>query len=88
MANKRKLKKNINCICSDLFSECIAAALYGNKKQEDVNALLGSVLIVNNDYINRVSHPEPGMKPKLYYRDLVNNFSAQVSEIIDNIANL
>ena len=43
MANKRNLKKIINYICSDLFSECIATSLYSDKKkQEEVNAILAS----------------------------------------------
>ena len=32
MANKRTLKKNINNICSLLFSECVAESLYNNKQ--------------------------------------------------------
>lgn len=88
MANKRDLKKNINCICGDLFSECVSLALYGNKKQDDVNALLSSVLIINRDYISRVSHPEPGLKPKLYFKDLRSSFTTHVNELVDNIANL
>lgn len=88
MANKRNLKKNINYICNDLFSECVATALYGNKKEEDINALLTSVLIMHSDYISRVSHPEPGMEPKVYYNFIKNDFKTHVSEIIDNIANL
>lgn len=88
MANKRSLKKIINYICSDLFSECVATTLYGNKKEEDVNAILSSVLILQSNYIRRVSHPEPGMTARAYYKDLKDRFSAQVNETIDNIANL
>jgi len=88
MASKRDLKKGINYICSDLFSECVAMTLYGNKKDEDVNTLLSSILIVHNDYVSRISHTEPGMKPKLYFNDLKRGFSAQVDELIDSIANI
>jgi len=89
MANKRNLKKIINYICSDLFSECIAASLYnGNKKQEEVNAILASIIILQRNYICRVSHPEPGMSPKAYFKDLKNRFTTQIEEITDNIANI
>lgn len=88
MANKRNLKKNINCICSDLFSECVASSLYNNKREEDVKALLTSVLIIHNDYISRVSHPEPGMSQKAYYKDVKDKFNGQIGELIDSIANL
>lgn len=89
MANKRKLKKAINYICSDLFSECIANNLYnGEKKKDDINAMLASILIVHSNYIRRVSHPEPGMTCKAYYADLKEKFSLQVGELADNIASV
>ena len=89
MANKRQLKKIINYICSDLFSECVAASLYsGNKKVEEVNAILASIIIVQRNYICRVSHPEPGMTPKKYYQDLKKRLNAQILEITDSISNI
>ncbi len=88
MANKRNLKKMINYICSDLFSECVAASLYGKKNKDDINAILTSILIVHNNYICRVSHPEPGIPNKNYFKDLKEKFNVQVSEIIDQIAGI
>lgn len=89
MANKRNLKKIINYICSDLFSECIATSLYSDKKkQEEVNAILASIIILQRNYICRISHPEPGMSPKAYFKDLKEGFTAQIEEITDNIANI
>ena len=89
MPNKRDLKKTINYICSELFSECVAASLYnGNPNEDSVNALLSSILMIQNNYVNRISHPEPGMKQKDYFRDLIDNFNKQTSEIIDQIASL
>ena len=89
MANKRKLKKTINYICSDLFSECIAASLYnGNKKQAEVNAIQTSIIIIQRDYVCRISHPEPGMEAKKYFKNLKEHFSIQIEEIADNISNI
>ena len=86
MSNKRLLKKNINYTCSDLFAECIAASLYNGKiEKENVDALLSSILIIHNNYVCRVSHPEPGMTAKMYYKDLIEKFYKDVSEIIDQI---
>lgn len=53
-----------------------------------MNALLASILVIHNDYVRRVSHQEPGLSPKLFYKDLVNNFNKQVSEIVDQVVNL
>ncbi len=89
MTNKRVLKKTINYICSNLFAECVAASLYGGKpNEENVNALLSSILHVHSNYVRRISHPEPGIPPKQYYKDLTENFNKDVSEIIDQIGNL
>ena len=89
MANKRDLKKAINYICRDLFSECIATSLYCNKKDSDeVNSILTSIIIMRNNFVRRISHPEPGMKPKVYYKDLKEKFNIESGEIADTIVNM
>ena len=89
MANKRDLKRTINYITSELFAETVAASLYNGKpSQEDVDGILSSIVMVNGDFIKRVSHPEPGIKAGAYSKSLVKDFNKQVSEIIDQISNL
>ena len=88
MANKRSLKRNINYVCSELFSEVVAISYTTDASDEDIKALLTSILVIHNDYVRRVSHQEPGLSPKLFYKDLVNNFNKQVSEIVDQVVNL
>ena len=62
MANKRDLKRTINYITSELFAECVAASLYnGDAKQADVDGILSAIVMLNTDFIKRVSHPEPGV---------------------------
>ena len=88
MANKRTLKQTINLVCEELFAEAVAASLYGNEKHaENSDALLFTILKMQREFICRVSHPEPGMKAKTYFRDLREKFTAQVGEIIDQINN-
>ena len=89
MANKRSLKKAINLICEELFTEGVAASLYGNEvSKENTEALLVAVVKTQRNFISRVSHPEPGIKASAYYKDLREKFAAQVSEIVDQINNL
>ena len=89
MANKRTLKHAVNGICEELFAECIAASLYGAEDhKENADALLFSIIKMQRNFITRVSHPEPGLTAKDYYKDLREKFSAQVSEVIDQISNL
>lgn len=89
MSNKRELKKKINCTCGDLFAECIATSLYtGAPKKEDVDAILQLIIRINDDFVCRVSHPEPGMPAKRYYSAVETDFTKSVIEIIDQIGNL
>jgi hypothetical protein len=86
MANKRTLKRAIHSICEDLFAEAIAVSLYGTKGQQgNAEALLFSILKVEDEFIRRTSHPEPGLSAKAYFDDLKENFKVQVSEIIDQL---
>jgi len=76
MSNKRDLKRTINYICGDLFTEGIAASLYGeNRDTENIEAILTSILVMHNNYIRRVSHVQPGMPAKVYFKDLKEKFS-------------
>lgn len=89
MANKRKLKKTIDYVCNELLTECIIATQYGGKTaKEDVGATLKSIVAINSDYIRRVSHPEPGMPPKIYFKSLRTHFQKSVVEVIDQISYL
>ena len=86
MANKRTLKKAIHLICEDLFAEAIALSLYGAEaQQESANALLFSIVKLEDEYICRISHPEPGMKANDYFKKLREQFGVQVNDIIDQM---
>ena len=89
MANKRTLKSCIKLITEELFAEAVAAALYGNEpNQDNTEALLFSIIKTQNDYISRISHPEPGIAANVYYKDLREKFYAEVGDIVDQINNL
>ena len=91
MANKRTLKHAINLVCEELFAEAVAASLYGNEPQKEksnANDLLASIIRLEADYISRLSHVEPGMKPKLFFKYLREKFASEVEEIVDQINSL
>ncbi len=89
MANKRNLKRGISYICSELFAECIATSIYSNNSDKaNVDTLLKTIMHVHSEYIMRVSHPEPGMPAKKYFRNLIQSFNKEVNEIVDQIGNL
>ena len=89
MPKRKDLKNTINTICSDVFAECVAMSLYhGNADESNVDALLSSIMAIRDDFISRISHPEPGMKKKQYFDHLASSFAEQISEVIDQISNL
>lgn len=86
MANKRDLKRSLNYISSTLFAECIATYLSTDKENSSVvDNTLTCIIKTHSDFIRRVSHPEPGMKPKKFYKILVEDFNKQVGELINHI---
>ncbi len=89
MAKKRILKRTIHYVCEELFAECAAASLNASSyNTENIAALVGSIVQLQNNYVNRISHPEPGIRQKDYYKDLIENFNKQASEIVDQILNI
>ncbi len=86
MANKKTLKHNINCVCSELFAECLTAFVTVQKEDEEqIDAILKSIMDLQRDFTTRVSHPEPGLKASQYYSVLIDDFNKQVTEIVGNI---
>ena len=89
MTNKRILKKSITQICEAMFTECVATSFSAQKSsQENIEALLFSIVRMQDDYLSRISHPEPGMPAKQYFKVLREKFAAQASELIDQINNM
>lgn len=89
MANKRQLKQTINYICSELFAEAVASSLYSTAvNKESAESMLSTILVTRNDFVKRISHPQPGMEPKKYYKTLINDFNQRASDIIDQISSL
>lgn len=89
MANKRNLKRNISIVCEELLAECMAASLYGtNVNKEDADAIIYAIIKFGNNFTHRVSHPEPGMNAKVYFKDLIEKFNTGAEELTDQINNL
>jgi hypothetical protein len=86
MAKRRTLKRQITDICTVLFAEGVAASLE-NEHPENAEALLHSIIKMESNYLSRVSHVEPGMEAKIYFKDLIEKFNAQVVELLDQINN-
>ena len=86
---KRKdLKKHINYLCGELLAECMAAAVFSKKdNQQDVENVMLSIAKMQDDWICRLSHIEPGSK-KLFFQKLKEDMRKRTDEIVDQIQNL
>ena len=85
--NKRRLKKAINAVSDQLFANAVAVSLYGtNRNAENDEALIQSILSMREDFVSRISHPEPGMKKQEFYKDLREKFISQAQELADQIS--
>lgn len=86
MANKRQLKKGINALCNELLSETVAITLCGKQvEQKDIDKVMVNILNLQDDMLNRVSHPEPGMSQKAYFKKMRADILASVDDITEQI---
>ena len=89
MAKRKELKHVINNICTDLAAEVVAVSLYeSTPAEENIVAIINSILNMRRNYIGRISHVEPGMPAKKYFNDLIESFNNDTLEIIDHINNI
>ena len=88
MASRRELKKPVNYISGELFSECLINSMFvpGTDKAK-ADQLMAEILKMQDEFISRISHTEPG-NVKGFYKKFRSDFNAKVNEIIDAIAKL
>lgn len=88
MAKRKDLKKNISAICGELFMECVALAHYNkNVNKESIDKIMTEILYMQNDFINRISHPDP-VNTKMFFSALRKDFNRQTEHIIENLSQL
>lgn len=88
MASRRDLKRDINYVIGDIFTEClIYKELVPGTNAKAADELIVDLLRIDNDFIARISHTEPG-KAKEYYRTLVKDFQKQMGDVIDKLTKL
>lgn len=88
MASRRNLKKDINYVIGDLFTEClIYKELVPGTDAKAADDLIVELLRIDNEYISRINHTEPG-KAKEFYRTLVTDFQKSILAVIDKLNKL
>lgn len=84
MANKRDLKKSINFVAGDLFQECLVLKVIKKVDNEKVDEILTDILNLQNEFLARTNHPQPG-NVKGYFRKLYSDFGDAVEAIINKM---
>ncbi len=85
---RRILKKQVNNIVGELFTECVVISrLVPQTDAAKVDAVMVQILQMQNDFVSRISHTEPG-NVKGFYQAFRRDFKAQVEGIIDAIGQL
>ena len=83
MASRKDLKKAINYIVGELFTECVFIRLaLPEADKEKADRVLTDILNMQDDFVNRVSHTEPG-NVKGFYKKLREDFNKRVGEILE-----
>jgi hypothetical protein len=85
MASRKNLKKVIGYISSELLSQAVYVALNSDRDTAEWNALFERILVMNNDYVARVSHKQPGMKASAYFDTLCESFDNEAKAIVAEI---
>lgn len=88
MAKRRILKKRVNNVIGELFTECVVVSqVVPGVDASKADAVLVRILNVQNDFVCRISHTEPG-NVKGFYKAFRADFQKQVEGIIDEIGAL
>ena len=88
MASRRELKKNVNYIAGELFTECLINSMFipGTDKDK-ADELMSEVLKMQDEFVTRISHTEPG-SVKLFYKKLRADFNAEVDNVFKKLEEL
>lgn len=88
MASRRELKKNVNYIAGELFAECLMKSKFiPGTDQSKADELMSEILAMQDEFISRISHTEPG-NVKTFYKKFREDFDAEINKIIDKIESL
>ncbi len=88
MASRKNLKKVITYIVDDIATEAFLMSFDAKNDTEAWVNLFNKIFSLNNDYIARVSHVEPGISAKKYFDALCDSFNKDAKALLDEIAQL
>lgn len=89
MASKRNLKKQVNYIINELFTECLVRKVLFPKEEniKILDELLEKLQAIHSEFIGRLSHVEPG-NTKGFYKKFHEDFNREMNAVIESITQL
>lgn len=85
MAKKRILKKNINCIASELFTDALLCNLFLKEVNKDkMESLMSRIIEMEETFIRRAHHPDAKENKALvkkYYNKLLADLQEETNAI-------
>jgi len=92
MASRRKLKKTIHFVSSELITDIYFRCLMSKEVDEDrVAKVAAEIMEMNNAFILRVNHPDGKKNPvlvKAYFRKLYADWQLAMGKTIKEIASI
>ena len=84
MASRKNLKKTVNFIVSELFTQCLVQKAVKGTDDDKVREVLADILNLQSEFLSRANHTEPGNVTG-FYRKYYDDFNAQVDVIYDKM---
>lgn len=88
MASRKNLKKVITFVVDELATEAFLMSYDAKGDTQAWVDLFNKIFGMNNDYIARVSHVEPGMSAKKYFDALCDSFNADAKAVLEEVGKL
>ena len=84
MASRKDLKKTVNYIVGEIYTDCLVLQAVKGVEDEKVDDVLTDLLALQDDFLARCSHTEPG-NVKGYYNQFYKDFNDRVDAIYAKI---
>jgi hypothetical protein len=92
MASRRKLKKTIKFVSSELITDIYFRCLLSkNVEEQKVDSLVVNVMELNREYVLRANRPDGKDNPKLvktYFQKLFSDWQLAMEKVIKEIESL
>ena len=89
MASIRRLKKSIQSITGELFTEGLFIQCITETNDPDkINETLTKIIEKQNDFLTRANHPDGTKNKKItkeYYRNLISDINTHINEIMTDL---